>query len=64
MYAKSFLDYFQSVVQKFEPGGLYLSLGRAMLPRSWNTDPVYDKKLVKIMENWYPVYDFQVKMRH
>ena len=40
---------------------LNLNLGRGVSPRPWNPDPVYDKKFVKIMENLYPVYDFQVK---
>ena len=44
------------------PGGIVdLSLGRRVLPGPWNPDPVYDKKLVKILKNQYPVYDFQVK---
>ena len=42
-------------------GVLDLSLGRGVPPGPWNPDPVYEKKFVKIMENWYPVYDFQVK---
>ena len=42
-------------------GVLDLSLGRGMPPGPWNPDPVYDKKFVKILKNWYPVYDFQVK---
>ena len=44
------------------PGGvLDLNLGREVLPLPWDPDPVYDKKFMKIMENWYPVYDFPVK---
>ena len=35
--------------------------GAARTLKLWRSDPVYDKKFVKIMENWYPVYDFQVK---
>ena len=27
----------------------------------WNPDPVIVKKFVEIVENWYPVYDFQDK---
>ena len=43
-------------------GVLDLSLRREVLPGPWNPDPVYDKKkFVKIIENWYPVRDFQVK---
>ena len=50
----------------FEPpegggGGLDVSLGRGVPPGPWNPDPVYDKMFVKILKNWYPVYDFQVK---
>ena len=37
-------------------GVLDLSLCREVPPWPWNSDPFYDKKLVKIMENWYPVY--------
>ena len=45
------------------PGGgvLDLSLGRVVPPVPWNPDPVSDKKFVKILKNWYPAYDFQVK---
>ena len=44
------------------PGGvLDLNFVREVLPVPWDPDPVYDKKFTKIMENWYPVYDFPVK---
>ena len=32
-----------------------------MRPGPWNPDPVYDNKFVKIVKNWYSVYDYQVK---
>ena len=42
-------------------GVLDLSLGREVPPGPWNPDPVYDKMSLKILKNWYPVYDFQFK---
>ena len=45
------------------PGGTRptISLGKELPPGPWNPDLVYDKKFVKILKNWYTVYDFQVK---
>ena len=40
----------------------HLSLGMEVPSGPWNPDPVHGKKFVKIIENWYPVYDFLVKL--